>query len=191
MFFTTFPTIFSEKYGFGPGATGLTYIGGGLGEITSAIVGGVIGEKIYNSLVARNNGECKPEYRIPAMMLGSITTPIGLLWYGWSAQADIHWIMPIIGASIFGFGLIATLLPIQMYFVDAFRFSASALSASSVLRSLFGFAFPLFAPQMTTAMGLGGAYTFLAGLVLFLGVPFPIWIFYHGEKMRKRNPLNN
>ena len=25
-------------------------------------------------------------------------------WYGWSAQARIHWIMPIIGTGIFGFG---------------------------------------------------------------------------------------
>lgn len=25
-------------------------------------------------------------------------------WYGWSAEAKIHWIMPIIGSGIFGFG---------------------------------------------------------------------------------------
>jgi hypothetical protein len=27
-------------------------------------------------------------------------------WYGWSADAGIHWIMPIIGTAIFGFGKI-------------------------------------------------------------------------------------
>jgi hypothetical protein len=30
-------------------------------------------------------------------------------WYGWSAQAKLHWIMPIIGSVIFGFGMMATL----------------------------------------------------------------------------------
>lgn len=50
MFFTTFPTVFSEKYGFGPGATGLTYIGGGIGELSSAVIGGMIGEKIYHKV---------------------------------------------------------------------------------------------------------------------------------------------
>jgi hypothetical protein len=25
-------------------------------------------------------------------------------WFGWSAQAKLHWIMPIIGSGIFGFG---------------------------------------------------------------------------------------
>jgi hypothetical protein len=26
-------------------------------------------------------------------------------WFGWSAQAKLHWIMPIIGSCIFGFGM--------------------------------------------------------------------------------------
>lgn len=213
MFFTTFPTVFSDRYGFGPGATGLTYIGGGLGELSSAMIGGIIGDKIYHGvrpltyiststiftadsnlsvfifyffhqLIAQNNGIPRPELRIPAMLPGSITLPIGLFWYGWSAQAHLHWIMPIIGATIFGFGLIATLLPIQMYFVDAFTYSASALAANSALRYTFGFAFPLFGPAMEERLGLGGTYSLLGGLMVLFGVPFPLWVYYHGEKMR-------
>ena len=30
-------------------------------------------------------------------------------WYGWSAQAELHWIMPIIGTVIYGFGLMTVL----------------------------------------------------------------------------------
>ena len=33
--------------------------------------------------------------------------------------------------------------PLQLYLVDALTYAASALAAASVLRSLFGFAFPL------------------------------------------------
>ena len=29
-------------------------------------------------------------------------------WYGWSAQARIHWIMPLIGTCIFGFALMTS-----------------------------------------------------------------------------------
>lgn len=29
-------------------------------------------------------------------------------WYGWSAQAATHWIVPILGTGIFGFGMMAT-----------------------------------------------------------------------------------
>jgi len=31
-------------------------------------------------------------------------------WYGWSAQAHVHFMMPIIGTAIFGFGMMTTLL---------------------------------------------------------------------------------
>ncbi|EIM88767.1 MFS general substrate transporter [Stereum hirsutum FP-91666 SS1] len=187
MFFTTFPTVFGDEYGFSVGTTGLTYIGGGLGEIAAVVLGGYIADKIYHSLVLKNDGQAKPEYRIPPMLPGAAIVPIGLLWYGWSAEARLHWIMPIIGSSIFGYGLIATLVPIQMYLVDSFRYAASALAASSALRFAFGFALPLAGPPMIARMGLGGTYTFLAGVMLVLGIPFPIWIFYRGEELRKHN----
>ena len=143
------------------------------------------------------------------MLIGSVFVPVGLLWYGWSAQERIHWIMPIIGSAIFvrlspiryreyptnnkmsqSAGMMFAYLPIMLYLVDAFTFAASALSAASVFRALFGFAFPLFGEQMFAAMGVGGGNSFLAGLAILTGVPFPIWIYYRGEKMRAGNILN-
>lgn len=29
-------------------------------------------------------------------------------WYGWSAQVADHWIVPILGTGVFGFGMMAT-----------------------------------------------------------------------------------
>lgn len=127
-------------------------------------------------------------------------------WYGWSAEARLHWIMPIIGTGIFGFGLVTCLLvhpltfaatissknfpaslPIQLYLVDAFNFAASALSAACVFRSLLGFAFPLFGQQMYAKLGYGGGNSLLAGLAIVIGIPFPVWIWYKGEEIRKKS----
>lgn len=58
------------------------------------------------------------------------------------------------------------------------------------LRSLLGFAFPLFGAQMYEALGIGGGNTLLAGLAIVIGIPFPIWIWYKGEEIRSRNSLN-
>jgi hypothetical protein len=80
--------------------------------------------------------------------------------------------------------------PIQLYLVDAFTYAASALSAASVFRALFGFAFPLFGEQMFAALGYGGGNSLLAGIAIVTGIPFPIWLYYKGEEMRLRNPLN-
>ncbi|KAM0466146.1 hypothetical protein ACHAPV_001099 [Trichoderma viride] len=191
MFFTTFPTIFGNIYGFKPGPTGLTYIGGGLGELCATALGGWLGNTVYHNLTKKNGDIPKPEFRMPGMLLGSIAVPIGLFWFGWTAQTHQHWMLPIIGSSIFGFGMMSILLPLQLYFIDAFKYSAAALAAAALARSLLAFAIPLFAPQMIDAMGLGGTYSFLGGLSIAIGIPLPLWVYFQGEKIRARSDLNN
>ncbi|KAG6916740.1 hypothetical protein DXG01_005560 [Tephrocybe rancida] len=176
--------FFHTAYGFGPGIGGLAYIGLGLGFILATIFGAKTADQVYKYLADKNGGKGKPEMRIPALFFGSFFVPIGLFWYGWSAQAKIHWIMPIIGSGIFGFGMMSSFLPIQLYLVDAFRYAASATAAASVFRSMLGFAFPLFGQQMFDALGLGGGNSLLAGLAIVLGIPFPVWIYYRGEAIR-------
>ncbi|KAL9710228.1 hypothetical protein Ac2012v2_006524 [Leucoagaricus gongylophorus] len=190
LMFTTFTPLFLNTYGFSIGTAGLAYLGLGVGFVLASVLGAYIGDSIYATLVDRNGGIGKPEMRLPAMIFGSIFVPIGLFCYGWSAQARIHWIVPIIGTGIFGFGFMTTFLPLQLYLVDAFTYAASALAATAVLRSLFGFGFPLFGSQMFETLGVGGGNSLLAGLAVVLGIPFPIWIYYCGERMRSNNPLN-
>lgn len=189
LMFATFPNLFSEVYHWSVGIGGLAYIGLGIGFILSAIMGAKVSDKLYSRLVAKNDGIGKPEMRIPALIFGSFFVPVGLLWYGWSAQAGIHWVMPIIGTSIYGFGLMTTFLPIQLYLVDAFVYRASAIAAASVFRSVLGFVFPLFGEQMFSALGYGWGNTLLAGLAIVIGIPFPIWIYYAGERIRSRSAL--
>lgn len=50
------------------------------------------------------DGEMKPEYRLPLTVVGGVLMPIGFFWYGWSAQAKMHWIMPLVGTAILGYG---------------------------------------------------------------------------------------
>ncbi|KAG1741327.1 major facilitator superfamily domain-containing protein [Suillus lakei] len=189
LMFATFPNLFSDVYHFSIGIGGLTYIGIGFGFIVAAVVGVKLSDKIYIHLAAKNGGKGKPEMRVPALIFGSLFVPVGLFWYGWSAQAKAHFMMPIIGTAIFGFGLMTTFLPIQLYLVDTFTYAASATAAASTLRSLLGFAFPLFGQQMFAALDYGGGNSLLAGLAIVIGIPFPIWIYYAGERIRERSTL--
>ncbi|KAJ3571950.1 hypothetical protein NP233_g3420 [Leucocoprinus birnbaumii] len=191
LMFSTFAEFFSATYGFSPGIGGLAYLGLGVGFFAATIFGAKFADQIYHNLAAKNNGVGKPEMRIPALSFGSFFIPVGLFWYGWSAQAKIHWIMPIIGSGIFAFGMMTTFLPIQLYLVDTFTYAASALAAASLFRSLLGFAFPLFGQQMYAALGEGGGNSLLAGLAIVLGIPFPVWLYYRGEDIRARNPLTS
>ncbi|KAH7886796.1 major facilitator superfamily domain-containing protein [Phlebopus sp. FC_14] len=188
LMFVTFPDLFSGVYHFSVGIGGLAYIGLGLGFVLATLFGARISDQIYAYLASKNGGVGKPEMRIPALIFGSFFVPIGLFWYGWSAQGRVHWMMPIIGTTIFGFGFM-TFLPMQLYLVDTFTYAASALAAASVFRSVLGFAFPLFGSQMFTALGYGGGNSLLAGLAIVIGIPFPIWIYNAGERLRAKSSL--
>ncbi|KAI5119904.1 hypothetical protein M0805_003708 [Coniferiporia weirii] len=190
LMFATFPTLYEETYGFSTGIAGLAYLGPGIGFCFSTLYGSIVADGIYRRLSAKNGGVGKPEMRIPALIISSFFVPVGLFWYGWSAQAKLHWIMPIIGAGIFGFAMMGAFLPIQLYLVDSFRYAASAIAAATVIRSLMGFAFPLFGEQMFDALHDGPGYSLLAGLAIVIGIPFPIWIYYYGEKIRARSDLS-
>ncbi|KAI0775982.1 multidrug resistance protein 4 [Trametes elegans] len=189
LMFAIFPEVFTGIYGFSVGIGGLAYIGLGVGFFSATLFGAYFADQVYARLVQKNGGKGKPEFRIPALVFGSIFVPVGVFWYGWSAQARLHWIMPIIGTGIFGFGMMTTFLPIQLYLVDTFTYAASALAAASVFRSMLGFAFPLFGSQMYAALGLGGGNSLLAGLAIVLGIPFPIFLWFYGERMRASSAL--
>ncbi|KAI9842238.1 MAG: hypothetical protein M1837_007383 [Sclerophora amabilis] len=187
LIFTTFPTVFQGQYGFSTSSVGLAYIGIGIGCLAGLLYCGVASDKIMKRKSKR--GEMKPEYRLPPMIYGAPLIPIGLFWYGWSAEARVHWIVPIIGSSLVGAGMLAIFMPVQTYMVDAFTvYAASALAANTVLRSIGGAFLPLAGEKMYETLGLGWGNSLLGFISLAL-CPIP-WVFYrYGETIRKRYML--
>lgn len=181
----TFPRIFTIQYGFSKSVTGLMYIPMGVGFALGVIVWTIALGKVYDKLTERNGGVPKPEFRLPCLFVSSICIPIGLVWFGWSAQYKLHWIMPGIGLAIFAFGLVCVFQLLQSYLIDMnVRYAASSVAAAALFRLLFGFLFPLFASKMYDSMGYGWGNTMSAIIGLFLGVPFPIFAYKYGERIR-------
>ena len=98
-------------------------------------------------------------------------------------QYHTHWIGPNIGAAVFAAGVIIGFQCIQTYLVDSYtRFAASAIAAATVLRSLAGFGFPLFAPYMYNALGYNWGNSLLGFIAIGLGIPAPflLWCVHFG-----------
>jgi hypothetical protein len=86
----------------------------------------------------------------------------------------------------FGFGMVLVFLSIMNYLIDSYLiYAASALAANSVLRSLFGAAFPLFTSYMYAALGIHWASSVPAFLALAC-VPFPFLFYKYGAAIRSR-----
>lgn len=184
LLFTTITQLFEQEYGFSAGTAGLSFLGIGIGMMLGLVAFGASSDRIVTRLVAKNGGERKPEYRLPTMMIGAAMIPIGLFWYGWSAEARVQFIMPIIGTAWVGAGLILTFMPVSTYLVDTFTlYAASAMAANTVLRSLVGAFLPLAGPSMYRALGLGWGNSLFAFIAIALW-PVSAGFYFYGERIR-------
>ncbi|PWY76981.1 putative MFS transporter [Aspergillus heteromorphus CBS 117.55] len=180
----TFPGIWDGVYHESPSIGGLNYLSIAIGSFAGLFFNLKLVDRIYRALKARNNNVGKPEFRMPSLAVGSVISTIGLFWYGWSI-GHTHWIMPNIGALIFTAGTISCLQGMQTYIVDSYQtYAASAMAACAILRSLAGFAFPLFSSYMYDDLGYGWGTSVLAFITIAIGwtAPFAFWHF--GPKLR-------
>ncbi|KAF2099054.1 MFS general substrate transporter [Rhizodiscina lignyota] len=184
LLFTTMTLVFENTYHFSQGSVGLSYLGIGVGMFGGLFLTGATSDWGVKYLSRKNGGVTKPEFRLPPMIPAALLIPIGLFIYGWTAQFGVHWIVPIIGTSFVGLGLITTFMPIMTYLIDAYTiYSASCIAANTVLRSLLGALLPLAGPSMYSALGLGWGNSLL-GFVALAMAPLPIIFWRYGERIR-------
>ncbi|KAF4971449.1 hypothetical protein FZEAL_9848 [Fusarium zealandicum] len=183
--FAAFPIVFQQGRGWSPGKGGLAFIGIAVGMVF-AVAGTIFDQKRYNRAAEAAGGHAPPEARLPPTLVGSILLPAGLFMFAWTNGSDIHWIVCIIGSAIFSTGLVLVFLSLMNYLVDSYViFAASVLAASSVLRSLFGAAFPLFTTYMYHDLGIHWASSVPAFLAVAC-VPFPFLFYKYGEAIRMK-----
>jgi MFS family permease len=145
--------------------------------------------KIYKRLKDRYSHPGRPEFRVPLMLPGGLLTPIGLLIYGWTTHLKGPWIVADFGAVLFAMGMIIGFQCAQAYVVDAYtRYAASATGVVAFVRTIAGFGFPLFAPKLYAAMGLGWGNSMLAFVSLGLGIVGPLALWRYGEWLRSKSP---
>lgn len=189
MMFAAFPIIFQQKRGWSEGIGGLAFLGVAVGMLAAVIY--TIPD---NTRYLRATEKAKkagafgaaPEARLPPSMLGAVFIPVGLFWFAWTNYPSIHWIVCIMATAPFGFGMVLVFLSVLNYLIDAYTiYAASVLAANSVLRSLFGAAFPLFTTYMYSDLGIHWASSIPAFLALAC-VPFPFLFYKYGAAIRKR-----
>lgn len=91
------------------------------------------------------------------------------------------------GIAIFGCGYIVGGTAAQAYIVEAFLdHTASAGAATQLLRNVFAFAFPIWAPTLYSKLGYGWGDTVMAAIGVCFGIPGPFILWKYGEKLRAK-----
>ncbi|KAJ5544453.1 Major facilitator superfamily domain general substrate transporter [Penicillium sp. DV-2018c] len=184
MLFGAFPIVYQIHRGWNQGVAGLAFLGVMIGMI-GAIAYSIPENKRYAKLLTKSGGYAPPEARLPPCMLASIALPVGLFCFAWTNSPSVHWLASIAAGVPFGFGMVLVFLSVFNYLIDAYTiFAASVLAANSLLRSLFGFAFPLFTTYMYQDLGIHWASCIPAFLALAC-VPFPFLLYKYGLSIRK------
>jgi MFS family permease len=182
---SSYASLWINKYHQSELISSLHYISIALGSTIAGQIGSRVLDCMYRTLSHRNGNKGIPEYRIPYLIPGMLFMPIGLLWYGWSAEYKLAWPMVDIGTVVFTLGSFVASQAIMAYQLDEFAdFSASANAASRVVSYILAFVFPIFTPTLYEKMGYGWGNSIMALVVIVLGLP-TCWVLWsQGAKLR-------
>ncbi|KAI9758562.1 MAG: hypothetical protein M4579_002997 [Chaenotheca gracillima] len=187
--------LFCYKWNYN--LTGLAYLGPGIGMFAGTAISILYMNRSYKWMAKRatrnispevalkNAKVAQPEFRIPFMLLGMIIVPVGNIIFAWSAEGELHWSIPLIGAAIGALGTVMAYTCIQSYMVDAFeKYAASALATMTVCRSVMGCVFSIIGFELYRSLGYGWG-TMVVSFICIAMIPIPIGLYYYGPRLRK------
>ncbi|RGP75360.1 hypothetical protein FLONG3_5750 [Fusarium longipes] len=185
-FNTTLPYAYSaQPYNFSAIEIGLCYISNCLGYAIGSVIGGKLSDAKLLQYQLTHDGEIRPIERIKTVWYGVGFVPAGLLIYGWLVEKKVFWIAPLIGAFLFGLGLMLVTSTVMPFLVDIKPgVGASVVADLNLIRNILAAVGTVVSPIATSKIGFGWWMTILA-LVCSLAVSFiaiVIWREATGER---------
>ncbi|KAK6068699.1 major facilitator superfamily transporter [Seiridium cupressi] len=186
LLFAAYPIVYQQVRGWPQGIASLPFLAIALGIVISLFYVALFDQKRYAKLVDKYQGMVPPEARLPPAMLGSVALPIGLFWFAWSNDPSTFWLISVSAGVFFGFGMVLLYMSLTNYIVDAYLgYAASALAASTVLRSIAGAVFPLFTAQLYSSLGIHWASS-VPGFLALVFVPCLLMFYKYGHVIRSK-----
>jgi MFS transporter, DHA1 family, multidrug resistance protein len=168
LWFEAFPLVFGDIYHFNLGEQGLPFLGIAIGCILA-----FAGYALHQYLVVipdfHRTGKMIPEDRLRVAIVASFFIPISLFFFGFSSRHSVHWIAPIIAASLYIPGIFLLFQSALVYLPMSYpQYAASLLAGNDLFRSAMAAAFPLFGRSMFKTLGIAGGSSLLAGLSIIM-----------------------
>ncbi|KIW08786.1 uncharacterized protein PV09_00721 [Verruconis gallopava] len=176
-------TFSRSPYNFSVLIVGLCYIPGSLGYFITSIFGGRWLDYIMKREArkagrydANGNLIFTPEDRMKEnAWIAAFVYPCALMWYGWSAQAKVHWIVPFIANFFFGSGTMMVFTMASTMLTEFVPKRASTgLAVQNFVRNIFSCVGGIIAHPVIHAIGNGWMCTIL-GLVSLISGCVVIW----------------
>lgn len=191
LFFSSVVQTFESAYNFNTMQTGLVQLAISAGALIATFINPVQ-DMMYLRSAGRNRdrpGKPIPEARLYSSIPGSALFGAGLFWYGWTCRGGVYWLVPTCGIACVGVGIYSIYLGVVNYLTDAYeKYAASALSAASLGRNMFGAFLPLASQPLFNDLGFGWAGSLL-GFVGLAMTAIPVVLMFKGEQIRANSPF--
>lgn len=184
LFFTAYPISFQEERGWNEGVGALPFLGITVGVLCGGTFIAIVTKTRFQRKLVKH-GRVIPEERLPPMIVGAAILPIGLFWFAWTSSPHITWVPQVLAGIPIGAGILMIFIQGLNYIIDVYLMHAnSAIAANTLIRSLAGAGFPLFATAMYHNLGVPWA-TSLLGFLTAAMFPVPVLFFIYGKRIRK------
>lgn len=172
-------------YNFTPLQVGLVYISPFVGGVLGTAVAGKVSDLVVRFMARKNDGVYEPEFRLLMALPITLSTVIGLMGFGWSAEERDNWIVPTVFFGVISFGCSLASTTSVTFVVDSYRvYAGEALVTLNVCKNiLHGFIFSLFFPHWLESSGSKSTFLALGGIQLAC-MMFSIPMYIYGKRAR-------
>ncbi|KAF2270836.1 MFS general substrate transporter [Lojkania enalia] len=169
-----------ESYNFTALQVGLVYISPFVGGVLGTAVAGKVSDIIVRFMARKNDGIYEPEFRLVMAIPIAVSTTIGLMGFGWSAEEKDAWIVPTVFFGVISFGCSLASTTSVTFVVDSYRvYAGEALVTLNFCKNiLHGFIFSLFFAHWLESSGPKDVFLAVGGIQLgcmLLSIPMYIY----------------
>ncbi|KAJ7092602.1 MFS general substrate transporter [Mycena epipterygia] len=188
LLFEAYPIVFTEGHHLNAGISGLTFLPLGIGGAAAVTISVLVFNPRYEREAVRLAPHpVPPEFRLEMALFAAPLYVVAFFWFAWTSFPSISLWAPMMSGFIMGFAINWIFLSLFNYIIDTYLFmAASALAANTIVRSIFGAVFPLFATQMYAALGPRWASSLLGFCALAMA-PIPIVLMRFGATLRGKS----
>lgn len=174
-----------DSYNFSALSTGLVYLSPFIGGVLGTAVAGKMSDIIVMAMAKRNGGLYEPEFRLVMAIPTALSTVIGLMGFGWSAEEKDNFWIPTFFFGLISFGCSLGSTTAITYCVDSYRqYAGEALVTLNFSKNIFhGLVFSLFVVSWLESNGPKQVYICLGAIQLTaLLTTIPMYIY--GKRAR-------
>lgn len=174
-----------DTYNFSALQSGLVYLSPFIGGILGTAVAGKVSDIIVRFMARWNGGVYEPEFRLVMGAPIALSTAIGLIGYGWSAEERNNWIVPTVFFGVISFGCSLGSTTAITFCVDSYRqFAGEALVTLNFSKNVFhGLVFSLFFAQWLESEGPKNTFLVI-GILQIACMLTTIPMYIYGKRAR-------